>query len=882
LEISKADPVKDAGVYKMVAKNATGQITSQTTVNVEPKLKEAKIEEALSSKVTAFQGQVIKLSSKVSGNPLPDVKWYKDGHELTRDERTTVKLLPDGTAELEIASADSAVDSGQYKMVAENPLGQDTSEATVRVTKKPKKATIDEELNSAVTAYHGDPMKLKVKVSGNPLPEVKWYKDNEELIPDERLDIRLLPDGTAEIEIASADCVIDSGLYKMVASNPTGQSTSQTTVDVKKNKPKLPTIDEILPPSVTAIQGQPLKLSGKVSGHPKPEVKWLKDGRLIRSGNATMCHLPDGTVSLEIKSAKKEDAGRYTLSVLNELGENECDTDVNIQALPAEPPVQRDCMTDPLILDFFKRIKTDLESVENDPYIRETLEAAEALAQSGGRLDLAKTIRTLLDILKNTERDPEVVDLIFGVLRSRQSKKPPSGADSSALHGLLGRALTNKLGWAKSPIGAEPGPTTIPLDLKGLDSPHANQNGSKSPIDESKMIDKWQYLNGPIDNSNINNNSSSGRLRKISAERRHPRRVTSRSSSFARNMDLSEETSDDPDVDESGLGINAAPRVFDPNNPIPIVINSAKDISHYVIDTLRYSRDEAKKEYYTQKILEAVGLNYSGPRSSSNESDDGWKSTTASRKSSNNPSRKTSQNSPSSACIILKDFLQTIVPAEAAHNVLIGQIDYMIIDDEGVRYFESAHGFASRRNSRYDIRQAAQETLKANRSRSGSVEPTNTVINEDAATAQGPWPWADVGPRSRRASIDEFRKRLLEQDATISSKTRRSSSRERPPSGSFHSIHQQHGRHSVAAFPLSRTSSSGYVSPMASARSRRGSLAEDYCALYGLNAAGAANAALIRKRKVGTAGTMDVTTSNIGSNRLKRFSQSQASFDESY
>ena len=143
-------------------------------------------------------------------------------------------------------------------------------------------------------------MKLKVKVSGNPLPEVKWYKDNEELIPDERLDIRLLPDGTAEIEIASADCVIDSGLYKMVASNPTGQSTSQTTVDVKKNKPKLPTIDEILPPSVTAIQGQPLKLSGKVSGHPKPEVKWLKDGRLIRSGNATMCHLPDGTVSLEM------------------------------------------------------------------------------------------------------------------------------------------------------------------------------------------------------------------------------------------------------------------------------------------------------------------------------------------------------------------------------------------------------------------------------------------------------------------------------------------------------------------------------------------------------------------------------------------------------
>lgn len=880
LEITNTDPVKDAGLYKMVAKNDTGQITSQTTVNVEERQKEATIEEALPAKTMAFQGQMLKLTVKVSGNPLPDVKWYKDGEELIANDRTVMRLLADGTAELEITSADSTTDAGQYQIVVENSLGQVTSETAVRVTKKPKKATVDEQLSSAVTAYHGDLMKLKAKVSGNPLPEIKWYKDNEELIPDERLDMKLMPDGTAELEIVSADSVRDGGLYKMVAANPTGQSTTQTTVEVKRYKPKLATIEEGLPSSVTAVQGQPFKLSGKVSGHPKPEVKWLKDGRLIHPGSANISHLPDGTVSLEIKSARTEDAGRYTLSVLNELGENESDTAVEIEALPAQPlPVPSDNMNDPLILDFFKRIKTDLESVENDPYIKETLEAAEALAQTGGRLDLAKTIRTLLDILKNTERDAEVVDLIFGVLRSKQNKKPPSGLDSSALHGLLGRALTNKLGWAKSPTGTDATASTTqtrPADLKGLDGPNAYQNGSKSPIDESKLVDKWQYLNGPVENNN-----NSGRLRKISAERRHPRRVTSRSSSFARNMDLSEEASDDPDVDESGLGVNAAPRVFDPSNPIPMVINSAKDISHYVIDTLRYSRDEAKKEYYTQKILEAVGLPYAGPRSSSNESEDGWKSTPPSRKSSNNPSRKTSNNSPASACIILKDFLQTIVPADAAHNVLIGQIDYMIIDDEGVRYFESAHGFASRRNSRYDIRLAAQETLKANRSRSGSVEPTNSAINEEAA--QGPWPWADVGPRSRRASIDEFRKRLLEQDATISTKTRRSSSRERPPSGSFHSIHQPHGRHSVAAFPLSRNSSSGYVSPMASARSRRGSLAEDYCALYGLNAAGAASAALMRKRKVGTAGSMDGTSSSISSSssvRTKRFSQ--ASFDESY
>jgi hypothetical protein len=49
-------------------------------------------------------------------------------------------------------------------MVAENPLGQDTSETSVRVTKKPKKATVDEELSSPLTAYHGDPMKHKILI----------------------------------------------------------------------------------------------------------------------------------------------------------------------------------------------------------------------------------------------------------------------------------------------------------------------------------------------------------------------------------------------------------------------------------------------------------------------------------------------------------------------------------------------------------------------------------------------------------------------------------------------------------------------------------------------------------------------------------------------
>lgn len=283
-----------------------------------------------------------------------------------------------------------------------------------------------------------------------------------------------------------------------------------------------------------------------------------------------------------------------------------------------------------------------------------------------------------------------------------------------------------------------------------------------------------------VDLKNLLNNGEDAALKRMNGNNRRRRgagrRVTSRSSSrsFVDIGDLSEE-----EYSES----LTATMTEDAREPeyIPEIITSAKDISREVIDTLRYSRDAAKKELFTQQILEAL----------------------------NPGSRK-----GSSACIILKDFLQTIVPQEAAHNVLVGDIDYMVVDDEGVRYFESASVFASRRNSRFDIRQSS-------RSNSTGREPS----------AEGPWPWADVGPRAtnknRRMSIDEFRKKLQEQDKSLEPRA------------------VPHGRHSVAGYvPISR-SNSGFIPQLSSpiSTSRRASILSDDLAIQ------AATAVIGRKRQ---------------------------------
>lgn len=225
-------------------------------------------------------------------------------------------------------------DYAEYVVKAVNVVGEASAPAELMLTSEPP--TLGGKLATTTKVEEGEPLQLSVKVDGSPMPDIKWYKDDQEIIPDDHIHLSVLPDGTAQLEIASAEPK-DSGVYKLVAANPSGQVATQTNADVKK-KPKKATVDQALPSTLTAVQGEPLKLTAKISGHPTPDVKWLKDGRPIRNGGrVNISELPDGTVSLEIDAAKPEDAGNYSLVVSNDLGENSSDAAVEVQPPPSSP-----------------------------------------------------------------------------------------------------------------------------------------------------------------------------------------------------------------------------------------------------------------------------------------------------------------------------------------------------------------------------------------------------------------------------------------------------------------------------------------------------------------------------------------------------------------
>ncbi|XP_038208120.1 obscurin isoform X3 [Zerene cesonia] len=307
--------VTDAGVYTITAKNEIGESAQQAKLTVHTN--EPVFTKPL-QKQTVKDYDDLTLAVRCDGVPKPQVKWYREGTELANDERRTITTEVGGQvdSELEIKHF-SAADAGKYKVVAMNLSGEATTEAMVSlaqlapgfVHKLDRQREVDE----------GEPLELKAKVDGSPIPTATWYKDGVKLPANEHVKQTALPDGTVKLSIervTPADC----GAYKLVITNPNGEHSALCAVAVNPT-PRKPSFSQELE-DVKVVVGQPVKLEARVMAFPAPEVKWFKDGLPIRPSQAVnFINQPGGIIGLAIEAARPEDAGQYSLTLSNKLGD---------------------------------------------------------------------------------------------------------------------------------------------------------------------------------------------------------------------------------------------------------------------------------------------------------------------------------------------------------------------------------------------------------------------------------------------------------------------------------------------------------------------------------------------------------------------------------
>ncbi|XP_036375886.1 hemicentin-1 [Megalops cyprinoides] len=319
--------VEDAGRYTCIVSNTAGEERKSFDLGilVPPSI----VSEGTVEDVKVKEKQNVTLSCEVTGNPVPEISWLKDGQPLVEDRRHQV--LSHGRF-LQISGAQVA-DTGRYSCLASNSAGDRSKHFNLNVLVSPTIAGSDPDGSAEeVTVTLNSPTSLVCEAQSYPPAIITWLKDGTPF--ESSRNVRVLPGGrTLQILNAQEE---DAGRYTCVATNEAGETLKNYEVKVYIppviNKHGIPG-EGISPKEVKIKVNNTLTLECEAEAIPTPTLQWYKDGQLLRADDHVTI-TANGRI-VQIRQAQVSDTGRYTCVATNIAGEDEKDFDVNIQVPPS-------------------------------------------------------------------------------------------------------------------------------------------------------------------------------------------------------------------------------------------------------------------------------------------------------------------------------------------------------------------------------------------------------------------------------------------------------------------------------------------------------------------------------------------------------------------
>lgn len=316
---------KQEGTWEVVAKNREGESILPIKLKVKTGEKEKpEILEPLKSLVVK-EGETVTFTTQVTGNPTPKVQWFKDSVEINEN-----KKVDKFTHSLSIVTA-TEKDTGEYTLKATNSAGTAFSGCTLTVEEIGVhfESPLFVERFEEITVKQKETIVLSAKVTGNPVPDITWLRNNKPLQPSDRLKTQFDGDNLT-LTILNADSETDSGDYKCIASNIVGKAShgAKVTIDVDKVK-----FTKTLHKTYTVEENKTTTFECETS-HSVP-TKWLHNGKELSGMDHRIIVHEARVHKLVIKNTSYSDAGSYKCVVKDQM------TDTELKVTEAKPEFVR-------------------------------------------------------------------------------------------------------------------------------------------------------------------------------------------------------------------------------------------------------------------------------------------------------------------------------------------------------------------------------------------------------------------------------------------------------------------------------------------------------------------------------------------------------------
>ncbi|CAI5656777.1 unnamed protein product [Oreochromis niloticus] len=341
--------------------------------------------------VVVQSGTDAVLKCQIGGDPRPAVIWERSNEKI--DQQGRYRVFEDGNVYNLIISAVTAEDSGQYICKAKNCIGETYAAATLKVEGEAQEMELREENKPrflikplSTRVGRGEDAVFSCKLWGNPKPEVIWEKDGRrlnEIFESTHFSVGYQDGGWFQLKIFKTRAP-DGGVYTCKARNEFGEALAGAVLLVdagpgheeegnrngyinghwkvhqgkQRSGRQLPNRlkDDSMTKSTkvkmfAVTEGKHAKFRCFVTGKPKPEIIWRKDGRLILSGRRYLLYEDrEGYFTLKVLYCKQKDNGVYVCAASNTAGQTLSAVHLSVK----EPPVR------------FKQPLIDLEVWERD------------------------------------------------------------------------------------------------------------------------------------------------------------------------------------------------------------------------------------------------------------------------------------------------------------------------------------------------------------------------------------------------------------------------------------------------------------------------------------------------------------------------------------